>query len=258
MKIFAKLTYWICLFIVPSVVNAFPVDSLGVQKKWHFKAEPYLIIPNMSGETGLGRLPDVNVDADPGDIFSSLKFGAMLFFEVSNEKWAFNSDVLYMNLSQQATPDKNISSGEVSASQFGWELAGLRRVTPWLELGIGTLLNSVKSELDITRVKINGNAENINKSIKKTWLDPMLIARLASSPDKKFIYSLQGDIGGFGLGSDLAWQLQAYAGYRFSKLFQLSAGYRIISLDYEKGDEDERFLYNMNIYGPVVRFGFNF
>jgi hypothetical protein len=62
----------------------------------------------------------------------------------------------------------------------------------------------------------------------------------------------------FGIGSDFTWQLQAYAGYRFSKLFQLTAGYRIIGIDYDKGADKDRFIFDMNEFGPVVRFGFNF
>lgn len=97
-----------------------------------------------------------------------------------------------------------------------------------------------------------------SKSMTETWLDPMLIARIKSKSGEKFIYQFRGEIGGFGIGSDLAWQMQAYAGYQFSKLFQITGGYRIISLDYENGSGQNRFIYNMDTSGPVVRFGFNF
>ena len=85
----------------------------------------------------------------------------------------------------------------------------------------------------------------------------MLIARVKSKPGEKFIYTLRGDIGGFGIGSDFTWQIQAYAGYRFSKLFQLTGGYRVIGINYNKGTGEDRFLYDMDTFGPVVRFGFN-
>jgi len=72
------------------------------------------------------------------------------------------------------------------------------------------------------------------------------------------MYEFRGEIGGFGIGSDFAWQIQAYAGYRFSKLFHITAGYRVISLDYKTGEGENRFLYDINTFGPVIRFGFNF
>jgi len=86
----------------------------------------------------------------------------------------------------------------------------------------------------------------------------ILILQQPMAKKKKFIYQFRADIGGFGLGSDLTWQIQAYAGYRFSKLFQITAGYRIMSIDYEKGSGQDRFLYDMNTFGPVLRLGFNF
>jgi hypothetical protein len=86
----------------------------------------------------------------------------------------------------------------------------------------------------------------------------MIIARIKSNNVKKFNYQFRGEIGGFGIGSDLAWQIQAYAGYRFSKLFEVTGGYRIISLDYESGSGQDRFLYNVDTSGPVIRLGFNF
>lgn len=92
----------------------------------------------------------------------------------------------------------------------------------------------------------------------ETWFDPMLIARIKSKSGEKFIYQFRGEIGGFDIGSDFAWQMQAYAGYQFSKLFQITGGYRIISLDYENGSGQNRFMYNIDTSGPVVRFGFNF
>jgi hypothetical protein len=53
------------------------------------------------------------------------------------------------------------------------------------------------------------------------------------------------------------WQVQGYAGYRFSKLFQTSIGYRIIAIDYDKGTGEDRFRYDMNTFGPNIRLGFN-
>jgi hypothetical protein len=96
------------------------------------------------------------------------------------------------------------------------------------------------------------------KSSTKTWFDPVLITRLTTDINGKWLFQFRGDVGGFGVGSDFTWQLQAYAGYRFTKVFQLTAGYRILGIDYDKGTDKERFIYNVDTFGPVVRLGFNF
>jgi len=36
-----------------------------------------MMFPNMHGTTGLGDLPNAQVDEDPGDIFKNLQFGAV-------------------------------------------------------------------------------------------------------------------------------------------------------------------------------------
>jgi len=85
-----------------------------------------------------------------------------------------------------------------------------------------------------------------------------VIARFTTDIKDKWLFQFRGDIGGFGVGSDLTWQLHATAGYRFTKLFQMSLGYRILSTDYRVGEEPTEFLFDVNEFGPEIRFGFNF
>jgi len=226
------------------------------EKKWKFLIEPYMMFPSMSGETGIRNLPSVNVDANAEDIFSKLQFGAMLYMEAQNDKWAITSDLLYMNLKQDAIPTTVINSGEATAKQLGYELAGLYRIAPFLESGVALRLNNISSEMDLVRNTINGT-ESLNASLSKTWVDPVIVTRLTADIDDKWIFVFRGDFGGFGIGSTFTWQLQGYAGYRFSKLFQTTIGYRIIGIDYDKGTGEDRFRYNMNTFGPNIRFGFN-
>jgi hypothetical protein len=235
-------------------------ETAPVKSGWSFLVEPYAMFPNMSGTVGLGNLPDVTTDISSSDIFSKLQMGAMLYAEASNEKWKVSSDLLYMNLAQGVKGNSIINSGEVSAKQLGWEVAGLYKVTPSLQFGVGILLNSIEAGVDINRNIIGGETTNTKKEDTNTWVDPMLVAIYTNQPGKKFIYKLHGEVGGFGLGSEtnFAWQMEACAGYRFSDLFQIQGGYRIIGLDYQKGSDSDRFLYDMDTKGPVIKFGFNF
>lgn len=222
------------------------------------------MFPNMDGTTGLGSLPNVPVSANPGDIFDKLQIGTMLYVEASKGDWHVSSDVIYMKLKQDAEPGLVIANGKVTMKQFAWEVAGLYSVTAWLDVGVGGLLNSLSLDTDINVNAIGGGTNNRSRELSQTWFDPMLIARTGSKPGDKFIYRFRGEIGGFGIGSKFAWQLQANAGYRFSKVFQLTGGYRLIGINYEKNNSAEgilnnnRFLYDMTTFGPEIRLGFNF
>jgi len=233
-----------------------PKDSVTTWK-WQFLLEPYILFGNMKGTIGIGNLPDAEVDEDASEIFKNLEFGAMLYFEVYSPKWAFSSDLIYMRLGSDLEPKTVVTSGELELKQLGWEVAALRKIFPILEAGIGLQLNSVKAELDIN-YNTAGGPQVRNGELSETWLDPMIIARLKLPLFKKLLVTVRPSIGGFGVGSDLAWQLQANASYRFSTLFQLSLGYRVISMDYETGSDSDRFHYDLDTFGPVLRFGFNF
>jgi hypothetical protein len=238
-----------------SPANAQSPDSV---KRWHVLTEIYLMLPYMNGETGVNDKIIAPVDASPGDIFNKLKMAAMFYVEVHNEKWAFASDFVYMSLNQEVTPGKVLNSGTVKAKEIIWEPAGFYRIFTFLDIGAGGRLNNIKTETDVRRNVFPAGTEELAGNHSKTWFDPILITRLTADINDKWLFQFRADIGGFGVGSDFTWQLQAYAGYRFSKLFQLTAGYRILSIDYDKGADKERFIYNMDTFGPVIRVGFNF
>jgi len=244
------------LFLI--VLSSTAQDSAAVKQKWKFLNELYMMFPNMKGTVGTGTLPDAELDVNASDVFSHFKFGTMAYFELSKGPWAFSADITYMHLGEDVKPGTIINSGEVDVKQFALELVALRKLTPWLEAGIGGRLNSLDTKVDlVTKNIVGGGTTARSKSISQTWLDPIIVARIKSDDGKKFIYQLRTDIGGFGIGSDFAWQIQVYAGYRFSKLFQITGGYRVISADYNKGSGEDRFLYDVNTFGPVIRFGFN-
>jgi hypothetical protein len=260
---FCGLISWVLILVCASgFQTAIAQDSLSKtpskSSKWHYRVEPYLLFPNMVGQTGISGLPLADIDASTGDIFGSLKIGAMLNIEATKGKWTIASDFLYMNLEQDLKPSNVITGGKVNAKQMGWELAGLRRMNKWLELGVAGMLNALEVDMDINIDPIGGTPETISKSQSKTWVDPMLIARLSSNPAKKVTGQFRGEIGGFGIGSDFAWQIQALGSYRFSKLFDISAGYRAISLDYTSGTGNKAFVYDVITHGPTVKFGFSF
>lgn len=222
--------------------------------KWHYLSEIYLIFPTMKGEVGVANIPPVELDADAGSIFSHLKMGAMLYLEATNDDWAITSDLIYMKLGQDVVHTTLITSGEATMKQYAWEIAGLKHITPWLEAGVGGRLVSLYTGLELQTAL----EETREGSASKTWFDPIFIIRSQGAIKGKWLLQFRGDVGGFGIGSDFSWQVQAYAGYRFCKLFQATIGYRYIGIKYDKGEDFERFLYDVDTYGPVVRLGFNF
>lgn len=231
-------------------------DEMSTKSGWHYIADVYMLFPSMVGNTQIGNLPSVEVDASTGDIFSNLKFGAMLYFEARNDNWAISSDFVYMKLGQDLKSNALINSGDIVVKQTIWELAGLRRVMPWLEVGAGLRLVSLKMDLNfLTNIMATPPR---SASISETWVDPILIVRSQNIVDEKWLFNFRGDLGGFGLGSDFTWQIQADVGYTFSDLFYSTIGYRYIGIDYNTGNGASTFVYDVDTSGPVIRLGFKF
>ncbi|MDW5290908.1 hypothetical protein [Formosa sp. PL04] len=222
---------------------------------WSYLVQPYLMFPNMKGDTQIREnLPSLGIDANTSDIFNNLEMGAMLYLEARNADWAITSDFVYMKLGQDATPDRLVEKADIDVTETIWELAGFRRFLPMLEAGVGMRLVSIGAEANIDLV----TGESHNPDLTETWVDPIIIVRSNHVIKDKFIANIRADIGGFGIGSKLTWQLQGEAGYQFSDLFSASLGYRYISIDYVTGSGQDYFVYDVDTFGPELRLGFNF
>ncbi len=213
----------VSLLIVTSRVNAQAADS---SKKYQFYLEPYIMFTSMSGTTGIGNLPNSFICIPASKVFSYLKIGGMLYAEVHNDHFAFTSDLFYASLSQDASSKNGVISGTANLKQFWWELEGLRRLNPWLEAGIGARINSIQAGLNINVVTPGGGGSNRTGEETNTWVDPLIVTRLKTWLNNKWLLSLRADIGGFGIGSQFAWQLQPDIAFRASRLLQLGIGYR--------------------------------
>ena len=62
------------------------------------------------------------------------------------------------------------------------------------------------------------------------------------------------DGGGFGVGSDVTWQVAVTANYKVSEHFYLSGGWRHLYIDYTDGGAD----FEGSMTGPIVGATFRF
>jgi hypothetical protein len=87
-----------------------------------------------------------------------------------------------------------------------------------------------------------------------TWVDPLAGVKLRLDLTPDVYIASWGMVGGFGVGSDLMWDVMAGAGYSFTEHFDVFAGYRAVSVDYS----DDGFVYDMVQQGPVMAGVFRF
>jgi len=240
-------------------VEAQNTSAAPRMNRWHFIVEPYLMMPSINGSVGFGNIPGTSICIPASEVFSHLNFGAMLYAEAHNEKFAISSDFIYASLYQGASSKNGILNGQAGIKMVIEELAGLYRVSPWAEFGLGARIVGMESTLDVNvdSTLITG-AHRRSAGKSSVWVDPILIMRLTGTINEEWLLQLRADAGGIGIGSQFTWQIHPIIAYRFSRLFQLGLGYRILSFDYNKGSGADQVVYDIDLYGPEIRLGFNF
>lgn len=80
------------------------------------------------------------------------------------------------------------------------------------------------------------------------WLDPIVGLRGELNLSDRWFGLAEVDVGGFGVGSDLAWHLVAAVGYRLSEGLAVSAGWKLLDTDYE----EDGAVWDVRMSGPFL------
>jgi len=115
-------------------------------------------------------------------------------------------------------------------------------------------LNEVRKE--IGKAVANAVEDKLSTRVARTddWFDPYVGLRARYNFNDRFYATVKGDVGGFGVGSDFAWQAEAALGCRLSERIFAEAGYRALGMDYDH----DGLTYNVVTHGAQVTLGINF
>ena len=163
---------------------------------WKKDLTMYLFGASVDGTVGaLGRT--AVVEQSFSDILSHLEFGVMGAFRASKGRWQIATDFAYTGLgvTAQAPPaDINIKTSWL-------DVTGGYAVKPGVTVLFGGRINRPKNEVafkDPPRLQLEAS---------KTWFDPEVGIVLTKPLSQKLSGRFRADIGGFGIGSDIAWQI---------------------------------------------------
>ena len=92
-----------------------------------------------------------------------------------------------------------------------------------------------------------------------SWVDPVVGGRILQDVSEDWFLTARGDIGGFGLGSGLSWNLPGGIGYDVADWFSLVAQYKALVVDFDNEKTGLDFLsYDTTTHGPLIGFVFHF
>ena len=223
---------------------------------WHFAVSPYLWFPGVHGTIGaLGR--DVSVHATPGDLLSNFRFGLMGAFEARYKRIVLPLDLMWIRLEDdKALPFPNLMA--TKAKLTGSELL----LTP--KIGY-RLLDEKRIKIDALtgfrywhfseNLKFVPSNLNLNFSGSQNLVDPLVGGRVQLGLTPKIVANVLGDVGGWGTGSQLEYQVAGVLGYKIKPKWTLQAGYRYLSIDYRNSNHGGTVVYlitNGVIFGATI------
>jgi len=260
------------ILVLVAVILAAVAPSMAAEEEssgsgWEFGVAPYLWALAMNGNVTVKGL-EADVDVSFSDIFDELNFAVMLAYEARKGHWGLWGNTIYANLG-----DSNVSGPlgltkiDPTVNAFWQGLGGYYRLGTWdladdsgkktpsvtVDTYAGARYTYLDLKLDFKGV-FRGLVNNVDKS--KSWLEPLFGARTIWDLSERWTVTLAGDIGGFGVGSDFAWDAFGLIGYRFS-LFgednaRVLAGYRALSQDYTDGSGRDKFKWDVTLHGPIL------
>lgn len=241
-----------------SVIVAAPLIMAGLiatpvlADDWKFTFAPYLWGTALNGQTGAGDLPPADVDASFSYIWDNLDFALMGILVAQKDNYIFLSDAQYVELGIHETGPFD-GDLDVKVKQLTFALAAGYRFYQ-NETTEVAVVGGLRYWDVSTKVTIDGPVISGSESIGDSWVDPLVGLFGRHAFDDKWSITGTGSIGGFGVGSDLFWNLYGAVNYQFNEAWALSVGYRHLYVDYDKDD----FLYDMALSGPLVGVSFKF
>jgi len=96
----------------------------------------------------------------------------------------------------------------------------------------------------------------LDRSISQNdyWFDPYVGLRTRYNFNKTYYTAVRGEIGGFGVGADLMWEVEAAFGINLTHSIFTEIGYRALGGNYE----NDNFRFETVMHGPQITTGITF
>ena len=86
------------------------------------------------------------------------------------------------------------------------------------------------------------------------WFDPYVGLRARYNFNKTYYTAVRGEIGGFGVGADLMWEVETVVGINLTRSIFTEIGYRALGANFEENN----FKFDVVMHGPQITTGITF
>lgn len=263
------------LFVAPAFAEepqpaAEPQDQDG----WAFNMTTYLWTPGISGDATIkGQKADVDssfidIVKDTDTIFA---YNGQLGVSKGDFSVLFSPTYMKLTASDHVATGAGRARIDTDVELTYLELAGLYRIGAWtvgynktapqtlsIEPLAGVRYTRLKGDLDVNVSGVPGKA---SRDGTRDWVDPIVGMRSILNVTDDIAFTVRGDVGGFGVGSEFTWQLASNLSYRFTlfnKEARAFAGYRALYQHYKDGSGNNKFEWDTTLYGPILGLSITF
>src|SRR4029078_12860184 len=112
------------------------------------------------------------------------------------------------------------------------------------------------AQADITRQLASTLDRKLGQTIARDdyWFDPYVGLRGRYNFNKTVYTAVRGEIGGFGVGADLMWQVEGVIGINLTRSVFTEIRYRALRADFR----DNNFVFDVVLHGPQITTGITF
>lgn len=238
---------------MPAAAQSTDAPSAG--DRWRVGIAPYLWATSLAGNATVAGIKS-DVDVPFNDILKDLSLAGMLLVDAQKGRFGIAVNSVFARVS----PDNEVNGVDIKATSDTVQLgvAPYYRVVDWayrtsasgkplrliVEPEAGFRFTYLRVELDVRH-----GGPSVDES--ESWVEPLVGSRFGLDLADRWDLTAEANVGGFGVGSDLAWNAQAFVGYRtnlFGVPTTLAAGYRALHQDYDHND----FRWDVTMHGPAL------
>ena len=243
------------LLMAGSIETKF-VPTQPADNSWSFNLAIYGWATAIDGTISAGgRSADVDIAFK--DVLKHLDMTFMGAAELRYQRWGFMGDLVYARLHDDIAPPAGIvfsSTHEVVKETIGTFLLSYRVVDAkpaYLDLFAGARVYSFYSEIVL---RPNLGRQGFSANGTTTWADPIIGLRGRYYVSRAVFLNGYGDVGGFGAGSELSWQVLGGIGVQAARWLDLQVGYRALGFEYQGGRGSQEITTHGPIMGATIRF----
>jgi len=253
----------------PPTARAQAIEPLAAREPWRFAFTPYFWLFAMDGSIKKNGIK-LDVSTNLHDTVDLVKdHGDIIFtghLEAFRGDWSFFIDGTYAGFSDDSRASRSIRNGIGSASaetdwnmhlwlvEFGAarkvaEISICDRKAPLDVIGGGRWNHlDFDADIDLASAGAAGTFEReFSPNMSNDWVDPFIGLRTELPIAEHATLLLRGDVGGgFGNGSDFAWNVVVGVTVRLNTCVDLFAGYRWYDFERDVSGRDA----HMQLHGP--------